>query len=51
MTNAKTGRREFWCCFTCNNLPSNVIEFVSKMEGVDEVRAATLLAERAGLLE
>lgn len=51
MTNAKTGRRESWCCFTCSNLSYNVIDFVSKMEGIDEVRAAALLAERAGLLE
>lgn len=51
MTNAKTGRREYWCCFTCSNLAYNVIEFVSKMEGIDEFRAATLLAKRAGLLE
>ena len=51
MTNAKTGRRESWCCFTCSNLSYNVIDFVSKMEGIDEFRAAALLAERAGLLE
>lgn len=51
MTNAKTGRRESWCCFTCSNLSYSVIDFVSKMEGIDEFRAAALLAERAGLLE
>ena len=51
MTNAKTGRRDSWCCFTCSNLPYSVIDFVSKMEGIDEFRAAALLAERAGLLE
>ena len=51
MTNAKTGRRDSWCCFTCSNLSYSVIDFVSKMEGIDEFRAAALLAERAGLLE
>ena len=51
MINAKTGRREFWCCFTCDNLAYNVIKFVSKMEGIDEFRAAAFLAKQAGLLK
>ena len=47
----KTGRREFWCCFSCNNRSSDVIEFVSRIEGIDELQAARFLAKQAGLIE
>ena len=49
MTDAKTGRIDYWCCFNCKNGIFHVIDFVAWMEGIDTNDAFRYLVGDADL--
>ena len=51
MINGQTGRHEFWCCGTCTIMSSDIVGFVSRIEGIGISEAIEFLAEREGLLK